>query len=72
MKLGAQAGIVPLGRETWGDTAIDAGSLSGALENILTGETFQVQEGRILVADAFASFPGALLIDHKPFHEEPT
>ena len=61
-KLGFEPGVVPLGEQTWGDTAIDAGALSGALTNILTGETVRAEGGRIRVADALASFPGALLV----------
>ena len=61
-KLGGAAGVVPLGEQLWGDTTIDAGSLSGALTNVLTGETIRAEGGRIRVADAFATFPAALLI----------
>jgi hypothetical protein len=30
------------------------------LENVLSGETLRVEQGRIRIADAFASFPAAV------------
>jgi len=62
MKLGREAGGVPAGEETWGDTTIDAGALKGALVNVLTGEAVPVEAGRIRLAAAFSRFPGAVLV----------
>jgi (1->4)-alpha-D-glucan 1-alpha-D-glucosylmutase len=62
MKLGVEAGKLPLGSAPWGDTAIDAGPLTGALTNVLTGESVSVHNGQIRLADAMRSFPCALLI----------
>jgi (1->4)-alpha-D-glucan 1-alpha-D-glucosylmutase len=62
MKLGAPAGTLPLSEPWWGDTTIDAGPLTGNLENIYTGEQVRVVDGRIRVSDAFAAFPAALLV----------
>jgi (1->4)-alpha-D-glucan 1-alpha-D-glucosylmutase len=61
-KLGGQSGVLPLGREYWADTAIDAGPASGKLENVLTGETVTVKNGQVRLAEAFSRFPGALLV----------
>lgn len=61
MKLGGEAGTAPLGAAVWGDTAIDAGALSGPFVNVLTGASLDIREGRIALADAFADFPGAVL-----------
>jgi len=46
----------------WGDTAIDAGALTGNLLNVLTGETVPVEDGTIRLAAAFSRFPGAVLV----------
>jgi (1->4)-alpha-D-glucan 1-alpha-D-glucosylmutase len=62
MKLGGEAETLPLGENTWGDTAIDAGPLNGGLVNVLTGETLAVEGGKIRLAAAFSRFPGALLV----------
>ena len=61
MKLGCQAHKLPLGETTWGGTTIDSGPLTGPLTNVLTGETVNIRDGRILMGDAFRSFPAALL-----------
>jgi len=62
--LGVDARVPPLGEAVWADTAIDAGLLPAGAPpvNVLTGERLAVREGRILLADAFANFPGALLL----------
>jgi (1->4)-alpha-D-glucan 1-alpha-D-glucosylmutase len=62
MKLGSQEGQLPLGRGLWGDTAVDAGALTGTLSNILTGEKVEIERGRIRLGDAFRSFPAAILV----------
>jgi len=62
--LGAEARVAPLGEPVWGDTSIDADLLGAGAEpvNLLTGERVAVRDGRIRIADAFANFPGALLL----------
>ena len=62
--LGVEARMPPLGATVWGDTAIDVHLLPVDIEpvNVLTGERLAVRGGRIMVADAFANFPGALLL----------
>lgn len=62
LKLGCDAGVLPLSEDTWGDTQIDAGPLEGPLTNVLTGETVFVRDGSIALADAFGRFPAALLV----------
>ena len=62
MKLGSEAEVLPVGKQTWGDTAIDAGPLTGELTNVLTGERLAVEDGKIRLAAAFSRFPGALLV----------
>jgi (1->4)-alpha-D-glucan 1-alpha-D-glucosylmutase len=62
MKLGTEAEAVPAGKPVWGDTAIEAGPLSGDLVNVLTGERVSVEDGKIRLAAAFSRFPGALLV----------
>jgi len=63
-KLLGEAGRLPLGEDVWSDTAVDAAGLADGtpLENLLTGETLVVQDGRIALARAFASFPGAVFL----------
>ncbi|MGZ8269387.1 MAG: malto-oligosyltrehalose synthase, partial [Burkholderiales bacterium] len=62
MKLGGAPGTLPLGEAAWGDTEIDAGPLTGTLENVYTGERVEVVGGKIPVARAFATFPASLLV----------
>jgi (1->4)-alpha-D-glucan 1-alpha-D-glucosylmutase len=62
MKLGGEAGIVPLGERVWSDTTVEAGVLTGDLVNVLSGETVPVENGKIRLAAAFSRFPGALLV----------
>ncbi|OGA38295.1 MAG: 4-alpha-glucanotransferase [Betaproteobacteria bacterium RIFCSPLOWO2_12_FULL_68_19] len=67
-KLLGEPGRLPLGRETWGDTAVAAGELGdGArLVNVLTGEALTVSDGAIALAQSFANFPGAALLFEAP------
>lgn len=62
--LGVEARVPPLGEAVWADTAIDAGLLPAGAQpvNVLTGERLAARDGQLLLADAFASFPGALLL----------
>jgi (1->4)-alpha-D-glucan 1-alpha-D-glucosylmutase len=62
MKLGGEAGNLPLGDATWGDTAIDAGPLQGRFENVYTGERIEAAEGKLLLGRVFSAFPAALLL----------
>jgi (1->4)-alpha-D-glucan 1-alpha-D-glucosylmutase len=62
MKLGGEEGRMPLGQQAWGDTVLESGALTRPLTNVLTGETVEVENGRIRLADAFRSFPGAVLV----------
>ncbi len=61
--LGVDTRVAPIGAAVWGDTTIDAHALPADVQlvNALTGERVAVRDGRILLADAFANFPGALL-----------
>jgi malto-oligosyltrehalose synthase/4-alpha-glucanotransferase len=62
--LGLEARVPPLSAAVWEDTAIDAALVPASAEpiNVLTGERVSVRDGRILIADAFANFPAALLL----------
>jgi (1->4)-alpha-D-glucan 1-alpha-D-glucosylmutase len=60
-KLGIAEGKLPVGEAVWSGTTIDAAALKGPLTNVLTGETVEIEDGRIRVSDAFRSFPGAVL-----------
>jgi (1->4)-alpha-D-glucan 1-alpha-D-glucosylmutase len=62
--LGIEPRVLPVGAAVWGDTTIDAALLPDGAEpiNALTGERVPVRAGRILIADAFANFPAALLL----------
>ena len=62
LKLGVEAGALPLGEASWGDTAIDAGPLNGVFENVYTGERVEASGGRLLLSRVFAAFPAALLV----------
>jgi (1->4)-alpha-D-glucan 1-alpha-D-glucosylmutase len=62
MKLGGEAGIIPLGERVWGDTTVEAGVLTGDLMNVFSGETVPVENGKIRLAAAFSRFPAALLV----------
>ncbi len=55
---------LPLGADTWADTAVAVPELANGtrLENVLTGESVDVVDGRIALGAAFARFPGAALL----------
>jgi (1->4)-alpha-D-glucan 1-alpha-D-glucosylmutase len=61
--LGLDAGVLPLGAGTWGDTTVDLSFLPAGtrIMNWLTGETVDCRDGRLPLARALARFPGALL-----------
>jgi len=54
---------LPLGAQVWGDTEVDLAPLGQrtTLVNALTGEVLQPSAQRWSLAEAFATFPGALL-----------
>ncbi|HYC46451.1 MAG TPA: malto-oligosyltrehalose synthase, partial [Burkholderiales bacterium] len=62
LKLGCAAHQALCGAALWGDTTVDAGPLTGRVRNVLTGETIEIDAGKIRLADAFSRFPGALLV----------
>jgi (1->4)-alpha-D-glucan 1-alpha-D-glucosylmutase len=56
-----EPGKLPLGEALWSDTTVKVPLPEGwLLENLLSGETLRVEQGRIRIADAFASFPAAV------------
>ncbi|WP_157118859.1 malto-oligosyltrehalose synthase [Azohydromonas lata] len=61
--MGLQTGW-PLGEEAWGDTAVElpAWTEGLTLRNILTGEKHEPAEGRVRLAELFATVPGAVLV----------
>ena len=65
LTLGCDEGTPP-DAQTWADTTIEAGPLTGSLTNVLTGETVQIEDGRIRAAAALGSFPAALLCSMNP------
>jgi (1->4)-alpha-D-glucan 1-alpha-D-glucosylmutase len=62
MKLGVAEGKLPVGQQIWTDVSVDAGALTQPLTNVLTGESVGTENGRIRLAEAFRSFPGAVLV----------
>ncbi|MDX1375375.1 MAG: malto-oligosyltrehalose synthase, partial [Burkholderiales bacterium] len=62
-----EPGRLPLGEDVWGDTAVEVPDLqaSAALVNAITGERIDVREGKIRLAEAFATFPAAALLGEK-------
>jgi (1->4)-alpha-D-glucan 1-alpha-D-glucosylmutase len=53
----------PVGESVWGDTAVAVDLPDGTLlTSVLTGESLRVEGGRVRLAAAFATFPGAALI----------
>jgi len=62
-----EPGALPLGEGVWSDTTARPSLPDGTrLENVLTGEILHVEEGAIRLADAFASFPGAVFLAKAP------
>ncbi len=62
-----EPGQLPLGNAVWGDTTVEIPGLAdGApLTNVLTGERLEVRGGRVRLAEAFGSFPGAALLGER-------
>jgi (1->4)-alpha-D-glucan 1-alpha-D-glucosylmutase len=60
--LGLEHGVLPVGDAAWGGTTLDLGFVprGTSLRNVLTGETAIVDDNRLPVAQACASFPVAL------------
>jgi len=67
-RLLGRPGRLPLGRVVWDDTAVEMAGLEGRVraENVLTGESFELVDGRIALAEAFALVPGAALLIEAP------
>jgi (1->4)-alpha-D-glucan 1-alpha-D-glucosylmutase len=61
--LGLSSGAMPVGKQAWGDSALDVAFLPRdvTVVNVLTREALSVRDGRIAMADAFRLFPGAFL-----------
>ncbi|MEO8506641.1 MAG: malto-oligosyltrehalose synthase [Betaproteobacteria bacterium] len=61
--LGVKPHTLPLGKLVWGDTVLELAFLPprAVVSNVLTRERLTVHDGRLLMADAFRLFPGALL-----------
>jgi len=62
-----EPGRLPIGEDVWGDTAVDVPDLpaNATLLNVITGEHVALREGKIRLAEAFASFPGAALLGER-------
>jgi (1->4)-alpha-D-glucan 1-alpha-D-glucosylmutase len=62
-----EPGRLPLGEDVWGDTTVEVPDLpaSATLINAITGERVTLRDGRIRLAEAFATFPGAVLLGEK-------
>jgi (1->4)-alpha-D-glucan 1-alpha-D-glucosylmutase len=59
----APVGVPPLGRDVWNDTAaVLPGSAPARYRDALTGALLTTVDGRISLADAFATLPLALLV----------
>ena len=54
--------VPPIGAQAWAEETLElpAGA-TGSLKNVLTGETIEIRDGRLLCREVFASFPLALL-----------
>ena len=62
-KLGLPPGRPPLGPEAWRDTAVDLSPLGAISQpfDVLSLKAPRLESGRLLVSEAFAQFPGALI-----------
>jgi len=62
-----EPGRLPLGEAVWGDTAVEVPELAAdaKLINTITGERVELHGGRIRLAEAFATFPGAALLGER-------
>lgn len=63
-RLLGEPGALPLGAGVWQDAYVEVPELAEGtrLDNVLTGETLLVENARISMAQAFASFPAAALL----------
>lgn len=63
-RLAAEPGDLPLGAAAWGDTSVHAHFLPvrTQLRHVFTGRSVPLHDGRLLLRDAFADFPAALLL----------
>src|SRR5690606_35057975 len=56
-------GRLPLGEDVRGQPSVAVGSDAPAsLHDVLTGQTVQVRQGQVRLAEAFADFPAAALL----------
>jgi (1->4)-alpha-D-glucan 1-alpha-D-glucosylmutase len=54
--------VPPLGESVWGDTRLDTAGLSpGAMKNLFTGQTCEIESSGLPLAAALADFPVAVL-----------
>ena len=62
--LGLPAGMPPLGRSTWQDTAVDLAPLGEIEEpfDLLSLTVPRIENGALLVSEALSQFPGALVL----------
>ncbi|MCG6952714.1 MAG: malto-oligosyltrehalose synthase [Betaproteobacteria bacterium] len=62
-----EPGQLPLGEAVWGDTEVEVPELAAdaTLINAITGERVALRDGRIRLAEAFASFPAATLLGER-------
>jgi len=62
-----EPGQLPLGEAVWGDSEVEVPGLArdATLTNVITGERISMRDGKVRVAEAFASFPGAVLLGEK-------
>ncbi len=51
----------PIGEAVWQDNSIAIPEIAGEAENVLTGETIQPRDSRLLCREVFSSFPVAVL-----------
>lgn len=67
-RLSGEPGRLPLGAAAWADTSVAVPGLPHGtpLANVLTGETVPADRGRIPLALAFRSYPGAALLVRQP------
>lgn len=64
-RLGTAPEVMPTGRPVWSDTRVKVSRWPDGtrLRNVLTGEELTVVDSEICLADAFATFPGAALVE---------
>nr|MCU0973435.1 malto-oligosyltrehalose synthase [Burkholderiales bacterium] len=63
-RLVAEPSDLPLGPAVWGDTTVPTGILLDGSRplDVLTGQSVEVRDGRLRMAEVFSDFPAALLL----------